>query len=195
MFLDWSGWYRPSVHRPVGSRASSVSVGPPSVGQELNDVAVGEGDEEWYLGGFGEEIKQEFDQTLVQCYGYPNNGRQLFPPCTHLYNKFAGRVPAEGFVGIPTPIRLRKIKIGRPAIANRLHIGEVVRYKCRTFIHNLGGRKTNTCCSAAYVRNAHHEGRNYCAPGCSLNLLQTSLHRCPFAISSTSRVAGTPTWV
>ena len=71
MSQDWSGWYRPSVHRPVVSRASSVSVGPPSVGQEPNDVAVGEDDEEWYRGRFGEGVKHEFDQTLVQCYGYP----------------------------------------------------------------------------------------------------------------------------
>ena len=113
---EWSGWYRPSVHRPVGCRASSVSVGPPSVGQEPNDIAVGEDNEEWYLGRFGEEIKQEFDQTLVHCYGYPNNGRQLFPQCTPLYNKFAGRMFADVLVGIPGPIPLRNIKIGRPQL-------------------------------------------------------------------------------
>ena len=72
-------------------------------------------------------------------------------------------------MGIPGPIPLRNIKIGRPAIANRLRIVEVVRCKCRTLIHYLGGRKTNTFCSAAYVRNTHHQGRNYCAPGCNLN--------------------------
>ena len=74
--------------------ATSVSVGRPSVGGEPNDVAVGEGDGELYHGQFVGEINQEFDDILVQCYGYANNGRQLFPPCTHLYNKFAGRVPA-----------------------------------------------------------------------------------------------------
>ena len=90
----------------------------------------------------------------------PNDGRQLFHPCTPLCNKLAGKVPADGFVGIPSSIRLRNIKAGRPAMANVLHIGEVVRFECRTLIHNLGGRKTNTWRSTLHVRNAHHEGRN-----------------------------------
>ena len=64
--LDWSGWCRPSVHRPVISRASSVSVGPPSVGQEPNDVAIGEDDEQWYPGRLLDEINREFDDILVQ---------------------------------------------------------------------------------------------------------------------------------
>ena len=50
-----------------------------------------------------------------------------------------------------------------------LHIGEVVRFEIRTFVHNLVGRKTNTWCSAIRVKGGHHEGRNYFAPGCKHN--------------------------
>ena len=61
------------------------------------------------------------------------------------------------------------LRVGRPAIANRLHIGEVERFQSPTFIYKLEGRKTNTVCSSLRVKNAHHEGRNYYAPGCIYN--------------------------
>ena len=96
---DWSGWCKPRVHRPITSCASSVSVGLPCVGQGPNDVAVGEEDEQLYPGQYLDEINQEFDDILVQCYGYPNDGRQLFPPCTPLYIKFAGG--GVGWGGLP----------------------------------------------------------------------------------------------
>ena len=41
-----------------------------------------------------------------------------------------------------------------------------MRYHRRTYVHNLGGRKTNTFGSALRVVDAHHQGRNYNAPGC-----------------------------
>lgn len=75
-------------------------------------------------------------------------------------------VPASGSASVVGLARLRNIGAGKPAIANRFHIGKVVRYEGRTFIHNLEGRKTNTWCSTKRVKNAHHEGRGYCAPGC-----------------------------
>ena len=89
-------------------------------------------------------MKPQFDDVLVQSYGYPGNGRQLFPPHTPLFNTFAGRVPIGGLGNINGPIRLYNIKIDRPAIAHRLHIGKVARFEGRTFIHNSEGRKSLT---------------------------------------------------
>ena len=100
----------------------------------------------------------------------PGNGMQLFPSCTPLYNKFAGGVPAVGLGGVGRPIRPRNIRIGRPAIANRLHIGEGVRFQGRTLIRNLEGRTTITFGFTLRIKNAHHEGRNYHAPSCIHNL-------------------------
>ena len=64
------------------------------------------------------------------------------------------------------PIRLRNIRIGKPTIADRLHVGNVARFESRTFIHNLGDRKPNTWSSTRRVKNGHHQGRDYYAPGC-----------------------------
>ena len=116
-------------------------------------------------------MKPQFDDVLVQSYGYPGNGRQLFPPHTPLFNTFAGRVPIGGLGNINGPIRLYNIKIDRPAIAHRLHIGKVARFEGRTFIHKFGGegRTTNTFCSTMRVRGGHHEGRSYFARGCIVN--------------------------
>ena len=120
--------------------------------------------------GWREDLKDQFDDVLVQSYGYRGNGKQLFPPHTPLYNKFVGGVLAAVFIavdGIYGSTRLRNIRVGRPAIANRLHIGEVARFEARTRIHNLEGRKTNTWCSTLRVKGGHHEGRNEFARGCS----------------------------
>lgn len=78
-------------------------------------------------------------------------------------------MPAVGLHGVFGLIRLRNIKVGRPAVANRLHIREAVRFESRTFIYNLEGRQTNTWCSTTRIKDAHHEGRNYYAPGCTHN--------------------------
>ena len=43
----------------------------------------------------------------------------------------------------------------------------MVRFQTRTFVYNLGGRRTNTCGSAVRVWGGHHEGNNYFAPGCT----------------------------
>ena len=162
-----SASYTPSVRRPVTSCSPSVSVGPPYVDLGPGNVSVDEGDRLLHPGL--EDLKHEFDEILVQCYGCPNNGRQLIPACTPLYNKFAGRLPAVGFCGVPGPIRFRNISAGRPAITSRLHVGEVVRFQNCTSIHNLEGRQTNTFCFTRRVKNVHHEGRNYFAPGCIYN--------------------------
>ena len=68
---DWSGWNKLSVHRPVVSCAFSVSVGPPSVGREPDDVTVGEDDDGWCPGRSLDDLNHGFDDILVQCYGYP----------------------------------------------------------------------------------------------------------------------------
>ena len=164
-----SAWYTLSVRRPVVlSRSSSLEVGPPSVGNAPESVSV-DGDDRLLCLGVVDLIKLQFDDVLVQSYGYPGNGGQLLPCCTPLFNKLACVVPAGGSASVASPVRLSNIRIGRPAIASRMHVWEVVRFQRRTFIHNLGGRKTNTWCSTMSVRNGHHEGRTYFAPGCTSN--------------------------
>ena len=87
----------------------------------------------------------------------------------HLFNKFADVVPIGGLGNLTGPIRFRNIKIGRPAIAHRLHVGKVARFEGRTFIHISEGRKTHTWCSSKRVRSGHTEGRDYFAFGCIFN--------------------------
>ena len=171
---EWSAWCRPNIRRPMLSRPPSLDVGPPNVGNAPRSVPVGE-DDRLHVGrvqypGVEDLIKPQFDDVLVQPYGYPNNGEQLFPSCTPLYNKFVGRVPATDLGNLTTPVRLRNVRIGRPAIANRLHVGEIVRFESHTLIRNLEGRKTNTWCSAMDVKDGHHVWRAYYAPNCIYNL-------------------------
>ena len=124
---EWSAWYEPHVRRPTLSRSVSVGVNPPSVGLTSRNVSVGRDD--W------EQLPDQFDDILVQSDGYPSNGRPLLPPSTPLYNKFDGGMPHAGLGCLNyEPISLRNIRVGRPAVALGLHIGEVVRFGTRTFI-------------------------------------------------------------
>ena len=43
------------------------------------------------------------------------------------------------------------------------------RFKCRTYVQNVGGLVTNTYKAFVRVKDGHHEGRNYFAFGCKLN--------------------------
>ena len=86
-------------------------------------------------------MRHQFDDVLVQSFRFPGDGRQLLPPRAPLYNKFARVVPIVGLGGLRNPVRLRYNRVGTPAIAHRLHVGEFVRYEIRTFVHNLEGRK------------------------------------------------------
>lgn len=165
---EFSGRCKRHIRHPVLSRSLSLEVGPPSVGNIPRSASVGEGDEV-HIGrlqfpGLGELVDQ-FDDILVRFYGYPNHGRQLFPSYTFLYNKFVGRVPVSGRSGFSPSIRLRNLRIGKLAIVDKLHVGEVVCFRHSTFIHNLGGRKTDTWCSALHVKHDHHFGKNYYVPG------------------------------
>ena len=171
---EFSAWYKPSIRRPVVlSRSPSLDVGSPSAGNARHGVSDDEDDrlhiDRLQHPGVEDLVKPQFDDVLVQSYGYAGNGRQQLPPCTPLFNKFACVVPAGGLGSVASPVRLRNIRIARPAIADRLHVGEVARFESRTFIHNLGGRKSNTWCSTLRVKNAHHQGRSYFAPGCNSN--------------------------
>ena len=93
------------------SRSVSVEVGPPSDVHASENVSVD--------GGNGLEYPEDqFDDILVQSYGYPGNGRQSLPPHTPLYNKFVGGVPSAGLCSLVfEPIRFRNIRVGGPAIA------------------------------------------------------------------------------
>ena len=166
---EWSAWCKPNVRSQVAlSQSSPVEVELSSVGHAPEDVAMDGGDRVLYL-GVG-DLRHQFDDILFRSYVCFGNGRQFFPSCSPLYDKFAGVVPASGLSGVINPIRLRNVRVGRPAIAQRLHAGEVARSEGRTFIHNLEGRKSNAWCSTMRVRSAHHEGRGYYAPSCTYSL-------------------------
>ena len=151
------------VHGLALGRSASVEVNLPIVDHALRSVPVGHDD--WQ----GNRADQ-FDDMLVRCYGYLGDGRQLFPPCTPLCNKFVGGKFHAGLDCLTYgPIRLRNIMIGKPAIVHGLHVGGVARFETRTFVYNLGDRKTNTRGSVVRVKGGHHEGRNYFALGCTLD--------------------------
>ena len=98
------------------------------------------------------------------------NGRQLLPPNTPLYNKYVGGAASIGLRNLVfEPSCLRNIEVGEPAAADGLHIGEIVRFQTCTSIYNLRGRKTNTPGSAVRVRGCHHEGNNHFAHGCNVD--------------------------
>ena len=115
------------------------------------------------------ECRDRFDEILIRCYGYPAVDRQLSFVSAPLYNTFVGRMLVDGPHSIAGPIRLRNIRVGRPAVANRVHIGEVVRYDSRTCIRSLDGRRTNAFGSMLRMVSAQHVGRNRHAQGCMLN--------------------------
>ena len=68
------------------------------------------------------------------------------------------------------PFGLRNVKAGKPSIANRLRLGEVVRYNWNSHVHSLEGRKQNIVRSSVRISDVHHVGRNYHAPGCTSKL-------------------------
>ena len=144
-----------------------MEVGPPSVDGAPRHVPVGHDD--W------ERPKSQFDPLLVRFYSHLGDGRPLLPSHAPLYNKYVGglRYPTNPFVTLVHG-PFRNIRIGEPAIADGLHIGEVVRFQTRTFVYNLGGRVTNTYGSAVRVYGGHHEGTNCFAPGCTSVLLLPS---------------------
>ena len=63
----------------------------------------------------------------------------------------------------------RDVKIAQPTIAERFHIGEVVRHGSLAFVHNMEGRRTNTGRAALMIEKGwHHQGKNFLKPGCTL---------------------------
>lgn len=78
---------------------------------------------------------------------------------TTMYKTLARKVPIDGASRLPNPIQFRNIKVGCLAIADRVHVGELVRFGTRTSIHNLGSRRTNTLASTLAVKEAHHVGK------------------------------------
>ena len=180
---EFAAWYKPSIRRPVLSRSLSLEVGPPSAGGTPRSASVGE-DDELHINGFEfprlreliGQLEPLFDDILVQSCGYPGDGRlcevnrSSLPSCTPLCNKFVGRdLHVTGLGNFTSPACVRNIRIGKPVVANMLPIGEVLRFQHRTLTHTLGGRNTNTWCSALGVKNCYHVGRNYDAPGCTYN--------------------------
>ena len=152
----------------VSCRSPPVKVNHPHVDFALDSVP--EGRVWWDKSMRGQFSVDQFDDTLVRFYGYPDSDRQVLPPHTPRYNKWIGRKPEIGSPDvINRPICLRNIRVGKPAVHGGLHIGGVSRFMPHTFVQNLGGRKTNIRNAFVRVEGGHHEGRNYFAPGCKLN--------------------------
>ena len=153
---------------PVSCRSTPFEVNHPDVDHALSSVP--EGRDYWKQFDDGHFDGDQFDDTLIRCYGYPKKGRQLCPPHTLLYNKYVGgKLKTDLDCFIFEPIRLRNIRVGKPAVVEGLHVGGVSRFMAHTFVQNLGGRKTDTCSSFVRVARGHHEGRNYFALGRKLN--------------------------
>ena len=151
---------RSTVHRPcIGG---SVDVDLPGVHRSPDDIAMIVGDDpvpphapvEGYV------------DVLVRHYGYPGNGRRPLPISTPLFNKFVGVVFAGGLSDVEGLLRLRDLRVGRPAVANRLQVCDVARCGGKTYIRNLEGRRINTFCSSLRLSDAHQVGKQYHAPGC-----------------------------
>ena len=96
-----------------------------------------------------------YDDVLVQCYGYPPQGRAELFAGTPLYNKFKGGWPYA-----------RNVKLGQCAVADRVYIREVARFNAQTFVYIFGGRRANTVGFAAHIKGAHHVGDDYTTDDC-----------------------------
>ena len=150
---ELSAWYKTSVRNPKElGRSPSVDGGLPSVGRAPDDVR---------LDGKYDCDESGYDDVFVKCFDYLPEGRQQLPVSTPLYSKFAGRMPIVDLRQVRGPIRLRNIRAGHLAIADRVHVGEVARCDSRTLVYNLEGRRTNTSGSALFIDGAHHVGQNY----------------------------------
>ena len=169
-FVSWSG---PDIALIVcGTRGSlscfsiQVEVNHPNVDLALSSVPGGRG---FWNRWSDIDPNDEFDDTLVPFYGHP--GRQLLPPNAPMYNKYVDKNRHVGLGGSegPIPIRVRNIRVSKPLVIKGLHVGGVSRLAHRTFVQNIGGRKTNTINSFVRVKGGHHEGKNYFASGCRLD--------------------------
>ena len=148
-----------STRGPVSCLSTPVEISHPNVDLAINSVP-----------GDGQLDVDQFDDTLIRFYGYLNQGRQLCPPHTPLYNMYVGGKLRNDLDCLTFGlIHLRNIRVGKPLVVEGLHVGGVSRYASRTFVQNIGGRKTDTNNSFVRVKGGHHEGRNYFASDCQLN--------------------------
>ena len=144
-------WSSFGKHAGEVGRSLSVVAGTPSDDPEDSESDVGD----HYCWRLVPEDR-ELDGILVQCYGYPPVGRQPLHVGTPMFNKLVGGPPTHGFVPLHRQNRVKRprllnIRIGKPAIADRFQIGEVVRWNTHTFIHNLGCLRANTFYSALRI--------------------------------------------
>ena len=152
----------------AGGARSSVSrrSTPVETNHLVVDLALGSGpDACGQRGPFG-----QLDDVLVWFYVFLGKDRPLLPPHTHLYNEYVRGTPEEDLDHLTyDTISLRNIRVGKPMVISGLYVGGVSRFMTRTFVQNLGGRKTNTPKSFVHVDNGHPEGKDYFAFGCTLN--------------------------
>ena len=178
---DWSAWYKPRAYC-ISARSPSLDVEFPC--SVRSDIASDEDGRSW------SSRDTDYDDILYYHFNYPSNGQGVLFINTLLYNKFVGRIDARGLWDVRLPhwapgvplcrlkVRLRNIKIGKPAVIRRLQIGTVARAGSFTFIHNLEGRMANTSGSALQIDDAHHQGKNYHSSSC----------KCAFPLPSHVRI-------
>lgn len=83
---------------------------------------------------------------------YPEWPNMLpLPADTPMYSKFV-----NCHMGAFQWHTMRNIRVGFAAIGYRLHVGEVVRHGCGTFVHNIDGRRTDTLGSVVRMRMYSH---------------------------------------
>lgn len=102
-----------------------------------------------------------YDDVFVPGFGFPPQGRPELPTSTPVYNKFAGEYVQAAMGYWPHGARLRNVKVGQFAVADRVHVGEVARHNNQTFVYNIGGRRADTPRSALRIEGAHHVGLDY----------------------------------
>ena len=110
------------VRGAVSCRSISIEANPPSVDHALRSVPE---DSDWQKQFLNSQFdNDQFDDTLVRCYGYLDDDRQLLPPHTSLYNKWKGGM-INTYLNCVTfeSVHLRNIKLGKSAVIGGLHIG------------------------------------------------------------------------
>ena len=137
--------FRPSSVR----RSDSVSAYPPSGCHSPLGVSASSGTD---------SDLSYYDEDLVPCYDPHWPQRVPLPDDNPMFNMFVGTTPRKTWWD--REHRPRNIRIGRPAVGDYLEVGEVVRWRSGTFVHNLEGRCSNAVRSSMQIKDGHHYGMN-----------------------------------
>ena len=162
---DWSAWYRPSVRLQLSFR---MARGHWMVIHQARQVVIGcvcmmPSKMLYWMGDpVMMRVYMMMSSSNVMVTPSPPGHRPQLLVSTPLYNKFVGRFPVHCFGWR----RMRNVKIGQLAVADRVYVGEVVRHGNQTWVHHVVGRRGNTIRSAWPIVGGHHVGAYYIAHDC-----------------------------